>query len=284
MLRHIELKFFRWIFLTNYRLSSSFVTLCQFLKELCFFWNLEYRKYTVFRSFLPYALTYWAEILHITLLLCTTDYVRVSSLCVNVWRSYPSFGTKNIGNAQFSPISSCMLWHIEMKFCTWLCFNVLQSKFECCHFVSIFIVYGVNIWEEVSFYISTTWWVSLLVDQSPRGHMKASHTVVFAWFVAFESIKIFRVKIDWNCNSVGLLHHPFSLQHLGNHFSTFCFFFIVWLRITDKGSLPEMRIWSILLIKSELKWCKHLSRSLFLYFNYLVSVTDGGPESTRWHM
>ena len=33
------------------------------------------------------------------------------------------------------------------------------------------------------------------------------------------------------------------------------------------------RFW---LIKSELKWSIHLSRSLFLYFNYLVSVTAGG--------
>ena len=41
------------------------------------------------------------------------------------------------------------------------------------------------------------------------------------------------------------------------------------------GSLPEMRIWSILLIKSDLKWCRHLSKSLFLYFNYLVSVPEG---------
>ena len=37
------------------------------------------------------------------------------------------------------------------------------------------------------------------------------------------------------------------------------------MRITDEGSVPEMRIWSILLIKSDLKWCIHLSRSLFLY-------------------
>ena len=57
-----------------------------------------------------------------------------------------------------------------------------------------------------------------------------------------------------------------------------------WLRITDEGSVPEMRIWSILLIKSDLKWCIHLSRSLFLYFNYLVSVTAGGPVSPRGHM
>ena len=37
------------------------------------------------------------------------------------------------------------------------------------------------------------------------------------------------------------------------------------LRITDEGSVPEMRIWSILLIKSDLKWCIHLRRRVFLY-------------------
>ena len=45
-----------------------------------------------------------------------------------------------------------------------------------------------------------------------------------------------------------------------------------------------MRIWSILLIKSDLKWCIHLSRSLISYFNYLVSVTAGGPRSPIGHM
>ena len=29
-------------------------------------------------------------------------------------------------------------WHIELKFCTWICFNVLQIKFECRHFASTF--------------------------------------------------------------------------------------------------------------------------------------------------
>ena len=60
--------------------------------------------------------------------------------------------------------------------------------------------------------------------------------------------------------------------------------YCLWLRITDEGSLPEMRIWSILLIKSDLKRCIHLSRSLFFNFNYLVSVTAGGPKSPRGHM
>ena len=44
---------------------------------------------------------------------------------------------------------------------------------------------------------------------------------------------------------------------------------------SDLFLLLEMRLLSILLIKSNLKWCRHFSRSLFLYFNYLVSVTAG---------
>ena len=32
-----------------------------------------------------------------------------------------------------------MLWHIELKFCIWLCFTVLQIKFQCCQFPSIFV-------------------------------------------------------------------------------------------------------------------------------------------------
>ena len=50
------------------------------------------------------------------------------------------------------------------------------------------------------------------------------------------------------------------------------------------GPLPEMRIWSIFVIKSDLKCCIHLSKSLFLYFNYLLSVTADGPVSPRGHM
>ena len=40
---------------------------------------------------------------------------------------------------QFSALFSYMLWHIEFKFCIWLCFNVPQRKFECRHFASIFV-------------------------------------------------------------------------------------------------------------------------------------------------
>ena len=40
---------------------------------------------------------------------------------------------------QFSALFSYMLWHIELKFCIWLCFTVLQIKFECRQFPSIFV-------------------------------------------------------------------------------------------------------------------------------------------------
>ena len=57
--------------LMYHRASLSVVHLRQFLWELCPFWSLEYSKYTVFRTFLLHSFTYWAEILCITLFLCT---------------------------------------------------------------------------------------------------------------------------------------------------------------------------------------------------------------------
>ena len=40
---------------------------------------------------------------------------------------------------KFSALFSYMLWHIELKFCICLCFTVLQIKFECRQFASIFV-------------------------------------------------------------------------------------------------------------------------------------------------
>ena len=79
--------------LLYYRSSWSVINLRQVLLELCPFWNLKYWKYTVFRTFLQHALTYWAEILHMTLFYCTTDQVLVSSICVNFCGSCAPFGT-----------------------------------------------------------------------------------------------------------------------------------------------------------------------------------------------
>ena len=75
-------------------------------------------------------------------------------------------------------------------------------------------------------------------------------------------LKLFEIVILWVYYTIpfgfSLFWHVWdiSFQHL---------IILFWLRITDEGSVPEMRIWSILLIQSDLKWCIHLSRSLFLY-------------------
>ena len=54
---------------------------------------------------------------------------------------------------------------------------------------------------------------------------------------------------------------------------------LLWQRTTDEGSVPEMRIWSILLINSDLKWCKilvevsfNISRSVESYFSSLFRI------------
>ena len=132
-----------------HRASLSVVILLQL--DLCLFVNLEYSKYTVFRTFLLHVLTYWAEISHMTLFYCTTDQVRVTSICVNFCGSYVPFGTSNTGNTRFPALFSYTLWHIELKFCTWLCFTVLQVNFEWRQFPSIFVgvmsLFGLRILE-----------------------------------------------------------------------------------------------------------------------------------------
>ena len=63
MLWHIELKFCTWL-CSNVTTDQVWVSsICvKFCGSYGPFWNLEYWKYTVFRTFLLHALTYWAEI------------------------------------------------------------------------------------------------------------------------------------------------------------------------------------------------------------------------------
>ena len=69
-------------------------------------------------------------------------HVRSSSNAINFrhfLQELCSFLTSNSYKYAVSALFSYMLWHIEFKFCIWLCFNVPQSKFECRHFASIFV-------------------------------------------------------------------------------------------------------------------------------------------------
>ena len=92
-------------------------------------------------------------------------------------------------------------------------------------------------------------------------------------------------KLNWNCNSVGLLRTQSLLASACFvAYGSFLFNFKnYWLRITYEDSVPEMHSLSILLIKYYLKWCIRLSRSLFLFFSYLVRVTSVGPKSSQGH-
>ena len=74
-----------------------------------------------------------------TLFSCTTDQFQVLSICINFGRSYVPLGTKNTGNKEFSALFFYMLWHIKLKFKIWLYLFVLQIKFDCHQFSTIFV-------------------------------------------------------------------------------------------------------------------------------------------------
>ena len=88
----------------------------------------------------------------------------------------------------------------------------------------------------------------------------------------FHNILLLSVRHNITYNTFYTIPFGFSLFW---HFRTIIFNFwnhFLGLRITEEGSLTEMRIWSLLLIKSDLKLCIHFSRSIFLYHNtYLKS-------------
>ena len=74
-------------------------------------------------------------------------YARLQTGRIMVWwcpsgspsvRQSVRLSVRPVSVRPFFALFSYMLWHIELKFCTWLCFDVLQIKFDCRHFVSIF--------------------------------------------------------------------------------------------------------------------------------------------------
>ena len=117
--------------------SFSVVILLQFLLELCLFVNLEYSKYTVFRTFLLHALTYWAESLHMTLFYCTTDQVPVLSIASIFVGVMPLLELRILEIHSFLHFSLTPFNILSWKFAYYFVFSVLQIKFECRQFASI---------------------------------------------------------------------------------------------------------------------------------------------------
>ena len=93
----------------------------------------------------------------------------------------------------------------------------------------------------------------------------------------FSVLKLMEIVILWVYYTI-----PFGFSFFRHFFLALFFNFynnFLWLRITDEGLVPEMSIWSILLIQSNLKWCIHLSRSLYLYTTSLRVITSGPPTA-----
>ena len=107
------------------------------------------------------------------------------------------------------------------------------------------------------------WWTK----EYPRAHvakfygrLRLIRSVLRASIFFF--FKLIEIVILWV-----FLHNPFWLKListlLGITLQLFVNVFLL-LRITDEILVAEMFIWSILLIKSDLKWCIHLSKSLYV--------------------
>ena len=123
-------------------------------------------------------------------------------------------------------------WNQQRSGLTSSCNALLQhSKTPCCHSSRYSLLWYIlfiksdrkwcidlsrSLFLDFNYLVSDQW-----VSEGPCSQVLQS-TLVDLWY--FESIIIFRVKIDWNCNVVGLLHHHLWLQLvlalLGHHFPT----------------------------------------------------------------
>ena len=128
--------------------------------------------------------------------------------------------------------------------------------------------------------------VTIYGTGSTRRHICLNFTVNLGWFVAFlehenvPCLKLIDIAV-WSVPYTIPLASPCSDTFRISLFNFLnCF---VCLRIIDDGSDPKISKWSILFNKCDLKWCIHLTRTFFLYFNFYLSTTVGGSESSRGH-
>ena len=87
-------------------------------------------SYTLWHIDLKFCISFCFTILQIKFECCQlpSNFVGVMPLLdLEYWKIH-----------SFSTLFFYMLWHIRLKFYIWLCFTVLQIKFECCQFPSFF--------------------------------------------------------------------------------------------------------------------------------------------------
>ena len=99
---------------------------------------------------------------------------------------------------------------------------------------------------------------------------------LFLWLNCLLLVIRWAIKGHWASSYTSHFGFSFFFDTFGAVFFTLLNRF-VWLRITDEGSVLEMRILSILVIKSDLKWFMHLSWSLFN-----ISYTPQNYSAKLW--
>ena len=132
------------------------------------------------------------------------------------------------------------------------------------------------------------WWTS----ESPRAHVAK----FYGWLRLIRSVwrapKFCVFKINWNCNYVGLLHHPFWLQLVlalfGHYFLTFYTTYIAkdqWRGFSTRNAHMVHIVNSI-----RLKWCIYLIKSVYLNlkcsfhkFNICICILTRIPLETSNH-
>ena len=139
MLWHIEPKFCIWLCLTVLQIKFEFL---QFVSSFVGVMPLLELRILKIHSFPHFSLTCFDILSWHFAYDFVSQYFRSSSSVVNLrqflWELCPFWNLEYWKYTVFALFSN-MLWHIELQFCIWLCFNVLPVKFECRQFASFFV-------------------------------------------------------------------------------------------------------------------------------------------------
>ena len=141
MFWHIELKVCIWLCFTVLQIMFK---CCEFVSIVVGVMPLLELRILKIHSFLHFSLTCFDILSWNFAYDFVSPYYRSRSSVVNLhqflWELCPFWNLEYWKyNVQFSALFSYMLWHIELKFCIWLCFTVLQIKFKCRQFASILV-------------------------------------------------------------------------------------------------------------------------------------------------
>ena len=128
-----------------------------------------------------------------------------------------------------------MLWHIELKFCIWLCFTVLQIKFECLQFASNFV--GVMPFWNLEYWKYTVFRPFLLY---PLTYLSWKFAYYFVFLYYRSSFSVFNLCLFWSyCLFSNLEYCNFEFQ-IEKYQSR-----VGWINKSQPRRQPRLGCWSI---------------------------------------